>query len=185
MTRIDPQHAFLINRNKLGSMVLAGETLFVLEMEPAAYAILATNEAEKAAEIKVVDFRMIGGDGPGLPYRRRGEYRARPPRRRSRSGGSVMGGHDRESLRTMVREAIREALAETRAADGKAPAPASGAEAVRLASDADLDAFVRRLMRLARDPRDRGPDRGRIAAVHARRTPRPPVRRRRAAPGRS
>lgn len=63
VTRIDPQHAFLVNRNRLGSMALAGETLFVLEMEPAAYAILATNEAEKAAEIKVVDFRMIGATG--------------------------------------------------------------------------------------------------------------------------
>ena len=63
VTRIDAQHAFLINRNRLGSMALAGETLFVLEMEPAAYAILATNEAEKAAEIKVVDFRMIGATG--------------------------------------------------------------------------------------------------------------------------
>jgi ethanolamine utilization microcompartment shell protein EutS len=63
VTRIDPQHAFLINRNRAGSMALAGETLFVLEMEPASYAILATNEAEKAAEIKVVDYRMMGATG--------------------------------------------------------------------------------------------------------------------------
>jgi ethanolamine utilization microcompartment shell protein EutS len=63
VTRIDPQHAFLINRNRLGSMALAGETLFVLEVEPAAYAILAANEAEKAADIKVVDYRMIGATG--------------------------------------------------------------------------------------------------------------------------
>ena len=63
VTRIDPLHAFLINRNKLGSMVLAGETLFVLETEPAAYAILASNEAEKAATIKVIDYRMIGATG--------------------------------------------------------------------------------------------------------------------------
>jgi ethanolamine utilization microcompartment shell protein EutS len=63
ITMIDPQHAFLINRNKLGSMVLAGESLFVLEMQPASYAILAVNEAEKAARIKVVDYRMIGATG--------------------------------------------------------------------------------------------------------------------------
>ncbi len=63
VTRIDPLHAFLINRNKLGSMILAGETLFVLETEPAAYAILACNAAEKAATIKVVDYRMIGATG--------------------------------------------------------------------------------------------------------------------------
>ncbi|WP_421695739.1 BMC domain-containing protein [Aestuariivirga sp.] len=63
VTRIDPGHAFLINRNKGGSMVLAGETLFVLETEPAAYAILAANAAEKAATIKIVDYRMIGATG--------------------------------------------------------------------------------------------------------------------------
>ena len=63
ITRLDHQHAFLINRNKLGSMALAGESLFVLEMQPASYAILATNEAEKIARIKVVDYRMIGATG--------------------------------------------------------------------------------------------------------------------------
>jgi len=63
ISRLDHQHAFLINRNKLGSMALPGESLFVLEMQPASYAILATNEAEKAARIKVVDYRMIGATG--------------------------------------------------------------------------------------------------------------------------
>jgi hypothetical protein len=63
VSRIDAQHAFLINRNKIGSMALQGESLFVLEMQPASYAILATNEAEKAADIKVVDYRMIGATG--------------------------------------------------------------------------------------------------------------------------
>jgi ethanolamine utilization microcompartment shell protein EutS len=63
VSRIDAQHAFLINRNKMGSMALQGESLFVLEMQPASYAILATNEAEKAADIKVVDYRMIGATG--------------------------------------------------------------------------------------------------------------------------
>ena len=63
ISSVDQQHAFLINRNKIGSMVLAGESLFVLEVQPASYAILATNEAEKAADIKVVDYRMIGATG--------------------------------------------------------------------------------------------------------------------------
>jgi hypothetical protein len=63
VTRIDHLHAFLINRNKAGSMILQGESLFVLEMQPAAYAILATNEAEKAADVKVVDYRMMGATG--------------------------------------------------------------------------------------------------------------------------
>jgi ethanolamine utilization microcompartment shell protein EutS len=61
--RVDDYHAFLINRNKSGSMMLPGESLFVMEMQPAAYAILAANEAEKAADIKVVDYRMMGATG--------------------------------------------------------------------------------------------------------------------------
>jgi len=61
--RIDPYHALQINRNKSGSMILPGESLFVMEMQPAAYAILAVNEAEKAANIKVVDYRMMGATG--------------------------------------------------------------------------------------------------------------------------
>ena len=65
MSRIDSQHAFLVNRNKLGSMALPGESVFVLEMQPASYAILATNEAEKAVGpgIKVIDYRMVGATG--------------------------------------------------------------------------------------------------------------------------
>ncbi len=61
--RVDHYHAFLINRNKAGSMILAGESMFVLEMQPAAYSILAANEAEKAADIKIVDYRMMGATG--------------------------------------------------------------------------------------------------------------------------
>ena len=63
VNRIDDYHAFLINRNKIGSMILAGESLFVLECQPAAYSVLAANEAEKAAEIKIVDCRMMGAAG--------------------------------------------------------------------------------------------------------------------------
>jgi ethanolamine utilization microcompartment shell protein EutS len=63
ISSVDHQHAFLINRNKIGSMVLPGESMYVLEVQPASYAIVATNEAEKAADVKVVDYRMIGATG--------------------------------------------------------------------------------------------------------------------------
>lgn len=63
VTRIDHQQAFLVNRNKLGSMILGGESMFVMEMRPASYAIVAANEAEKASNIKIVDYRMIGANG--------------------------------------------------------------------------------------------------------------------------
>ena len=61
--RVDNYHAFLINRNKAGSMILPGESLFVLEMQPAAYSILAANEAEKSADVKLVDYRT-SASGP-------------------------------------------------------------------------------------------------------------------------
>ncbi len=63
VTRVDHQQAFLINRNKIGSMILGGESMFVMEMRPASYAILAANEAEKASNIKIIDYRMIGANG--------------------------------------------------------------------------------------------------------------------------
>ena len=53
----------LINRSRMGMMLVAGESLYILEVEPAAYAAFAANEAEKAAEINVVDVRMTGAFG--------------------------------------------------------------------------------------------------------------------------
>ena len=63
VSKIDRQHAFLINRNKIGSMAIPGQSMYVMEMQPASYAILATNEAEKAARVTVVDYRMVGATG--------------------------------------------------------------------------------------------------------------------------
>ncbi len=63
VTRVDRQHAFLMNRNRMGSTVLAGESLYLLECSSASYAMYACNEAEKAANIKVIDYRMIGPNG--------------------------------------------------------------------------------------------------------------------------
>ena len=63
VTNIDDQHAFLMNRNKLGSMVLGGDSIYLLECQSAAYAILACNEAEKDSDIKLIDMRMIGAHG--------------------------------------------------------------------------------------------------------------------------
>ena len=53
----------LINRMRHGNMILSGETLFILECEPAAYAALAANEAEKAAEINILEVRAFGSFG--------------------------------------------------------------------------------------------------------------------------
>lgn len=60
---IDANQAQLINRNRRGQMLLAGETLFVLEVQPAAYAALAANEAEKAALINILQVNAVGSFG--------------------------------------------------------------------------------------------------------------------------
>ncbi|RMF34192.1 MAG: BMC domain-containing protein [Alphaproteobacteria bacterium] len=63
VTNVSDQHAFLMNRNKLGSMVLGGDSIYLLECQSAAYAVLACNEAEKEANVKLIDVRMIGANG--------------------------------------------------------------------------------------------------------------------------
>jgi len=44
-------------------MLIPGQTLYVLELEPAAYAALAANEAEKAAHINILEVRAFGSMG--------------------------------------------------------------------------------------------------------------------------
>ncbi|MGK7873908.1 MAG: hypothetical protein AB4426_11525 [Xenococcaceae cyanobacterium] len=60
---IDAHQAQLINRNRRGQMILAGQTLYVLEVQPAAYAALAANEAEKAALINILQVQAVGSFG--------------------------------------------------------------------------------------------------------------------------
>lgn len=60
---IDSLQAQLINRMRHGHMLIAGHTLYVMEVGPAAYAALAANEAEKAAEINVLEVRAFGAFG--------------------------------------------------------------------------------------------------------------------------
>jgi hypothetical protein len=60
---IDDHHAQLINRTRHGQMIIPGQTLYVLECGPAAYAALAANEAEKAANINVLEVRAFGAVG--------------------------------------------------------------------------------------------------------------------------
>jgi len=60
---VDPHHTQLVNRMRHGHMLLAGHTLYVLEVEPAAYAAIAANEAEKRAEINILEVRAFGSFG--------------------------------------------------------------------------------------------------------------------------
>ncbi|MCC7354146.1 MAG: hypothetical protein IT330_10350 [Anaerolineae bacterium] len=63
ITNVDPYQAQLLNRFRRAGMLVAGETLLVLECAPAAYINYATNEAEKAANIKIVHVSSVGRFG--------------------------------------------------------------------------------------------------------------------------
>ena len=60
---IDAHQAQLINRNRRGQLILSGQTLYVLEVEPAAYAALAANQAEKSALINILQVQAVGSFG--------------------------------------------------------------------------------------------------------------------------
>lgn len=60
---IDAHQTQLINRTRRGQLLLAGQTLYVLEVEPAAYAALAANEAEKSAAINILEINAVGSFG--------------------------------------------------------------------------------------------------------------------------
>lgn len=60
---IEPYQAQIINKDSYGMMILPGDSLFILETEPAGYAAYAANEAEKAANVKLVEVRPFGAFG--------------------------------------------------------------------------------------------------------------------------
>ena len=63
ITNVDPYQAQLLNRFRRGSMLVAAETLLVLEVAPAAYINIAANEAEKRANIKLIHISSVGRFG--------------------------------------------------------------------------------------------------------------------------
>jgi ethanolamine utilization microcompartment shell protein EutL len=63
ITNVSPYQAQLLNKWRKGSLMLPGDSLFILEVAPAAYVSLAANEAEKAATITLVENRAVGRFG--------------------------------------------------------------------------------------------------------------------------
>ena len=53
----------IINRSSSGMMILPGQSLFILETEPAGYVAFAANEAEKAARISLINVTPYGAFG--------------------------------------------------------------------------------------------------------------------------
>ncbi len=60
---IEPYHAMILDKIRFGSMIEPGESLFIMETEPAAYVAFAANEAEKAAKVTLVDVTPFGAFG--------------------------------------------------------------------------------------------------------------------------
>ena len=61
--KVDSHHAMLINRTRSGMLLLAEDTLYTLEVHPAIWVLLAANEAEKAAPIRIVGLGNNGAVG--------------------------------------------------------------------------------------------------------------------------
>jgi len=60
---IDDHQTMLINRMRHGNMITPGQSLYVMEVAPAGYAALAANEAEKAANINILEVITFGSFG--------------------------------------------------------------------------------------------------------------------------
>jgi ethanolamine utilization microcompartment shell protein EutL len=63
VTGVDAYQAQLVNQTSRGGLLLKGQTLCVVEVVPAAYVMLAANEAEKAAEVTLVNYQPSGRFG--------------------------------------------------------------------------------------------------------------------------
>jgi hypothetical protein len=63
VTNVSPYQAQLLNKYRKGSLLVPSESLFIMEVEPAAYITIATNEAEKASDMKLIHFNPIGKFG--------------------------------------------------------------------------------------------------------------------------
>ena len=60
---VESYHAQLINKIRYGDMLLPGESLLIMETEPAGYIAFACNEAVKAAHVKLLDAQLFGAFG--------------------------------------------------------------------------------------------------------------------------
>lgn len=63
ITSVEPYQAQLLNKWRKGALLVPGQTLGIIECAPAAYISIAANEAEKAAEIDIVEVRALGRFG--------------------------------------------------------------------------------------------------------------------------
>lgn len=60
---VEQDHAISFTGMSRGNMVIAGESVLIMETTPAAYLTLACNEALKAAKVNLVSIRPFGATG--------------------------------------------------------------------------------------------------------------------------
>jgi hypothetical protein len=63
ITGTDAYQTMLINRMRHGDVILKGQSLYIMETHPAGYALLAANEAEKAAPMRLLEVVTFGAYG--------------------------------------------------------------------------------------------------------------------------
>lgn len=63
ITGAEAHHTMLINRMRHGNYLLKNQSLYILEVHPAGYAVFAANEAEKAAPVEVLEILSFGAFG--------------------------------------------------------------------------------------------------------------------------
>jgi hypothetical protein len=63
VTNVNPYQAQLLNRFIRGTMLVASQTMLVVEVAPAAYINLAANEAEKASPVNLMHISSVGRFG--------------------------------------------------------------------------------------------------------------------------
>ena len=60
---VEQDHAIYFTGTSKGNMVVAGESILIMETTPAAYLSIACNEALKAATVKLIQIRPFGATG--------------------------------------------------------------------------------------------------------------------------
>lgn len=63
ISKITKEHADIIGKRCKGHKITAGDSLMIVDVIPAVHTLVAVNEAEKNADIEVVDYKITGSSG--------------------------------------------------------------------------------------------------------------------------
>jgi hypothetical protein len=63
ISKVNPYQAQQINKNRKGNLLIPGQSMLVMEVEPATYVVQAANQTEKATGIQLIHFNPFGRFG--------------------------------------------------------------------------------------------------------------------------